>query len=589
MPLNRNRPPVLDSGIPAVQDAKQNPTRPNSQGPLRSPKGRKRLAKRDPSRTGLLRRQFTAELLRRFERVRSAVWQLVAKQDVFGLVQPTPPTILFDPSQPRDEQGRWTDEGGGITEEEQKEIDKIERHQQALRTELNETVGIDPRYKIQDQIHSLEVSKRQILGKADDRGKTSPVPNTKEQGVWEGSLGAEERLAIRQYLHEPFDSSRPKLIQEVDAGRPTFSEEIKRIAGDLRKAIDKAPKTEATVYRGMGVSSLVGFEVGKEVNQSTFSSWSRDRSIAMGYAASNPGDSKVIFRVRTRVVDVSRLGYEVQKEVLVDKGKRFRVVATRKDPRYSHYLHVDLEEVRPTHNLTANAPGPKAYQFKTKDEKLKSFNRWFADQVNQGILEVDRLTKPWLAKFVESAYKRGAIRAYTDAHQAELGKSQDYYLGSKEQFLRSAFDTPERVSKMRLLGTRAFEELKGITNEMSRQISRVLADGMAHGKGPYDIARTMSNTITGIERRRAKVIARTEIIHAHAEGQLDGFEDLGVEEVGIEAEWSTAGDDIVCVQCEEMEGEVMSIKKARGLIPLHPNCRCAWIPHLKKRKANGNT
>ena len=53
------------------------------------------------------------------------------------------------------------------------------------------------------------------------------------------------------------------------------------------------------------------------------------------------------------------------------------------------------------------------------------------------------------------------------------------------------------------------------------------------------------------------------------------------------AEWSTAGDDRVCPLCGPLEGSVMTVKEARGLLPRHPNCRCAWIPADKKRKEAG--
>jgi hypothetical protein len=80
------------------------------------------------------------------------------------------------------------------------------------------------------------------------------------------------------------------------------------------------------------------------------------------------------------------------------------------------------------------------------------------------------------------------------------------------------------------------------------------------------------------------MIARTEIINAHAEGQLDSFDMLGVEEVGVVAEWATAGDDRVCEECASIEGELFTVDEARGMIPLHPNCRCAWIPAEKAAK-----
>jgi SPP1 gp7 family putative phage head morphogenesis protein len=91
--------------------------------------------------------------------------------------------------------------------------------------------------------------------------------------------------------------------------------------------------------------------------------------------------------------------------------------------------------------------------------------------------------------------------------------------------------------------------------------------------------------MTGITRRRALVLARTEIIAAHAEGQLDAFEAMNIEKVGVMAEWSTAGDDLVCAKCEPLEGAIMTVKEARGLLPRHPNCRCAWIPAIDKNRS----
>lgn len=226
-------------------------------------------------------------------------------------------------------------------------------------------------------------------------------------------------------------------------------------------------------------------------------------------------------------------------------------------------------------NLNPNIPltimAKKQFAFQTSENKLSSFNTWFKYRVDEKVLTVDHIGKPWTSKYVDSAYKKGSIRAYKDTHKKSLMKSQDFYEGSKDQFLKSAFAHPERMSKLRLLGTRVFEQLKGVTAEMGSKMNILFAEGMAHGKGPADIARGMANTITGLTNKRAKVIARTEVIYAHAEGQLDSFEDLGVEEIEVMAEWSTAGDDRVCPQCSELEGTIMTVKEAKGKIPLHPN------------------
>ena len=163
----------------------------------------------------------------------------------------------------------------------------------------------------------------------------------------------------------------------------------------------------------------------------------------------------------------------------------------------------------------------------------------------------------------------------------ELAKSVDFYEGSKAQFIKDAFSQPVVLSKIELMYTRAFDELKGVTDVMGQQMSRILANGMIKGDGSRAIARELRKNVATITNKRALVIARTEVIMVHAEGKLDAFEMLGVEEVGIMAEFSTAGDDRVCAECGGLEGQVYTIDEARGIITVHPNCRCAWVPYVK--------
>lgn len=234
----------------------------------------------------------------------------------------------------------------------------------------------------------------------------------------------------------------------------------------------------------------------------------------------------------------------------------------------------------PTKGPLENAVPKQAWRFMTDDQKLGAFNAWFDQLVKDKVLNpIDARTgRPWTAQYVESAYRKGLLRAYLDAHPSLAQSTPSFFQGSQAEFLRTSFGGPESMGKLRLVATRTYEELKGITSAMSQQISRVLADGLAHGKNPYEMARTMAKTITGLEHKRAIVLARTEIINAHAEGQLDSFEAMGIDEVGVMAEWLTAGDMDVCDECAELEGVVLSVEEARGLIPRHPRCRCAWMP-----------
>lgn len=226
---------------------------------------------------------------------------------------------------------------------------------------------------------------------------------------------------------------------------------------------------------------------------------------------------------------------------------------------------------------------PRQFQFLTDADKLKAFNEWFRQQVEADVFSVDAGTDPntpWTSEFVDSAYRRGMVNAYIASKEGKLFDAQGIGQQTQESFIRSAFAQPETMFKVQLLATRSFEMLKGVTATMGSQMNLILAQGIADGRGPADLAKEMSSTIDNLTRSRAMLIARTEIINAHAEGQLDSFKKLGVNALGLKAEWSTAGDLRVCPQCSANEGKIYSVDEARGLIPLHPGCRCSWIPAL---------
>jgi len=236
----------------------------------------------------------------------------------------------------------------------------------------------------------------------------------------------------------------------------------------------------------------------------------------------------------------------------------------------------DAAVLFPAKNVVGNA----RWNFHSNPDKIKAFKQWLKAQMDATIRS--RTEEQLWAAYVEEGFKKGAGRAFDDTKKAqriidENKEGLDFYRGTKEEFLRSSFARPVAVEKVKLLAGRSFDELEGVTSQMAQRMTRALADGLVQGKSPRDIARDLDNDLD-IGRERALTIARTEIIRAHAEGQLEALSQLGVEEVGVAVEWSTTGDDKVCELCEPLEGVVLKLEEARGLLPRHPNCRCAWIP-----------
>lgn len=225
--------------------------------------------------------------------------------------------------------------------------------------------------------------------------------------------------------------------------------------------------------------------------------------------------------------------------------------------------------------LRVNAP---AFEFTSNPAKVAGFMKWLEDQSRQGILGVRPGTSvtsvgssAWSNLYIESAYQKGLARS------ASSLRAGGVKIGPR--WLGSAFRRPIHADRVGLLYTRTFTELAGVTAEMDRQLSRILAQGAADGLAPSAIARKIKERID-ITERKARTIARTEIIAAHAEATLNGFTEAGIEGVEVEAEWITAGDDVVCPECQALEGKVFDLDEARGMLPVHPNCRCAWLPKV---------
>ena len=76
-------------------------------------------------------------------------------------------------------------------------------------------------------------------------------------------------------------------------------------------------------------------------------------------------------------------------------------------------------------------------------------------------------------------------------------------------------------------------------------------------------------------RTRAEMIARTEHARAVNTGTLQAYVNYGVKQVEI----ITAQDGLVCDDCLEIEdNNPHNVYEAQELLPMHPNCRCAFAP-----------
>jgi SPP1 gp7 family putative phage head morphogenesis protein len=268
--------------------------------------------------------------------------------------------------------------------------------------------------------------------------------------------------------------------------------------------------------------------------------------------------------IREAIVDLDVLGLKEQPTLAQQLGTALFTQA---------YQQPQLRDAVP-------ALAREAFKFNRSGQKVTGFMNWLYEAQADGILGVTLGTpnalasqQAWSNVYIDTAYQKG-IR---DAAREMGSGGVDLPSG----FVSGGLNRPVHADRVGLIYTRTYNELEGITDTMASQISRVLAQGIAEGRGVQDIARRLANRVDKIGIERARVLARTEVIAAHAQATINSYKEMEIEGVTVRAEWATAGDDAVCPQCEDLEGQVFTIEQAEGMIPLHPNCRCAFLPVIE--------
>lgn len=215
------------------------------------------------------------------------------------------------------------------------------------------------------------------------------------------------------------------------------------------------------------------------------------------------------------------------------------------------------------------------FQFVRDDQKVAEFMRWLEQEqslvlgVQRGADIASAASQSWANEYVAEAYHSGVNQSASKLRAA--GADVDM------SWVSNALRRPAHAERMSLIYSRVYSELHGITEAMDQQISRILSEGIGRGLNPMELARQINEKVDSIGRNRARMLARTEVIAAHSDATLNSFVEAGIVGVDVEAEWLVAaGACEVCLAIQQ--SGPYSIQEARGMLPAHPNCRCAWAP-----------
>ena len=124
------------------------------------------------------------------------------------------------------------------------------------------------------------------------------------------------------------------------------------------------------------------------------------------------------------------------------------------------------------------------------------------------------------------------------------------------------------------IATRSLSMAQMVNGTTYEELRAALAAGFEEGESMPQLTRRIRHYYQNGYERRATLVARTETIAASNEGALQGYESEGI----TKAEFYAALDERTCEDCMQYHGSVRAINETHGVIPVHPQCRCTWVP-----------
>jgi SPP1 gp7 family putative phage head morphogenesis protein len=113
---------------------------------------------------------------------------------------------------------------------------------------------------------------------------------------------------------------------------------------------------------------------------------------------------------------------------------------------------------------------------------------------------------------------------------------------------------------------------RSINKTTLEALRRELSMGFIAGESIQQLTKRIEEYFEGNAKVRAEMISRTEVIAASNEGALRRYELEGIDKSEF---YISPG---ACEVCIPYDGKIYPTKESHGVIPIHPNCRCVWLP-----------
>lgn len=222
----------------------------------------------------------------------------------------------------------------------------------------------------------------------------------------------------------------------------------------------------------------------------------------------------------------------------------------------------------------------RLYARRTEQEELvfkRTFRRLLLKQQAEVINNLS-----WVMTAEEALFDyKGAVRDFQNAFQPVIQhtviEGARQAMGLVDILKQFGEDLLDKKAMAWIL-TDSAKLAKGVNRTTLPALRKELARGFGKGESISKLTKRVEGVYSGRYKKHARTLARTETIRASNYGALQGYTEAGVEKV----EFYAAADERTCEVCAGFHGQYYKLDEAEGMIPVHPNCRCTYLPVIPK-------
>ncbi len=195
--------------------------------------------------------------------------------------------------------------------------------------------------------------------------------------------------------------------------------------------------------------------------------------------------------------------------------------------------------------------------------------------------------------YVEEQYERATEQALQSTMNLASADAVGADLSRRVRGLQAEFVlmSPDYQTRVNLVKSRVFEEMKGLTDNMKNELGNTLGRGMAAGHGIARIKSDIQERM-GINKKRAELIARTEINNAYRTAYWSETDELNStvwEGSGFVTRmlWYSALAATTRFTHAKRHGEVYNTTEIREFYSVDANainCLCTQVEVLVRKK-----